>query len=199
MLFLACLYKSTGRAIVLTKASAAAALTKLFKCYIKVFKTVYFLNPEMDLVFSTTEHEVIMKCSRWAIMFTLCPLNMCPASCVVNIYVVHPLEATVLLQSSWNFTRIFDMMISRSDSNMGHVRSKTRSVGQISLKPCSPSRGHSYASILMKLYQNVCLDDSTSNDSSNMDHVGSKTRSLGQISLKPCSPSRGHSFALFTL
>ena len=84
---------------------------------------------------------------------------MCHPSCVVNIYVVHPLEATVLLQSSLNFTRMFDMKVSRSSLNMGHVRSKNRSLGQISLKPCSPSRGHSFALILMKLYQNVCLDD----------------------------------------
>ena len=42
---------------------------------------------------------------------------------------------------------------------MGHVRSKNRSLGQISLKPYSHSRGHSFASIFMKLHQNVCLDD----------------------------------------
>ena len=36
---------------------------------------------------------------------------------------------------------------------------KTRSLGQIVLKTCSLSRGHSFASIFMKLYQNVCLDD----------------------------------------
>ena len=42
---------------------------------------------------------------------------------------------------------------------MGHVGSKIRSLGQISLKPCSPSRGNSFASIFMKIYQNVCLDD----------------------------------------
>ena len=46
---------------------------------------------------------------------------------------------------------------------MGHIKSKTRSLGQISLKPCSASRGHSmvyYVALsIMKLYQNVCLDD----------------------------------------
>ena len=36
---------------------------------------------------------------------------------------------------------------------------KTGSLGQIELKSCSPSRGHSFASIFMKLYQNVCLDN----------------------------------------
>ena len=53
-MFLAHLYKSTGRAIALPTVSAlaaAAALTKMFKFYFKVFKTSYFLNPPMDLVY----------------------------------------------------------------------------------------------------------------------------------------------------
>ena len=54
---------------------------------------------------------------------------------------------------------MFDMRISQSSLNMGHVRLKTRSLGQISLKYCSPSRGYSFVSIFMKLHQNVCLDD----------------------------------------
>ena len=54
---------------------------------------------------------------------------------------------------------MFDMIMSRSGLNIGHVRSKTRSLGQISLKPYSPSRGHSFASVFMELYKNVCLDD----------------------------------------
>ena len=54
---------------------------------------------------------------------------------------------------------MFAMMISQSNLKKGDVGSKTRSLGQISLRPCSPSRGHSFASIFMKLYQNVCLDN----------------------------------------
>ena len=73
---------------------------------------------------------------------------------------------------------------------MGHVGSKTRSPGQIALKPCSSCRGHRFASVFMKLYQNVCPDDISVKF-----EYGSKARSLGQISLKSCSPSRGHSFA----
>ena len=42
---------------------------------------------------------------------------------------------------------------------MGHVRSKTRSLGQISGKPCVDSRGHTFSPIIMKLGQNVCLDE----------------------------------------
>ena len=42
---------------------------------------------------------------------------------------------------------------------MGHVGSKTRSPGQILEKPCGHSTGHSFDPILMKLDQNVCLDN----------------------------------------
>ena len=42
---------------------------------------------------------------------------------------------------------------------MGHVGSKTRLLGQIALKPCSPSRGHNFASGLMKFYQSDILDE----------------------------------------
>ena len=43
--------------------------------------------------------------------------------------------------------------------NMGQVRSKTRSVGQILEKLCVHSRGHIISQIIMKLDQNVCLDE----------------------------------------
>ena len=42
---------------------------------------------------------------------------------------------------------------------MGHVGSKTRSLGQIIQKPCVCSRGHIFSPIIMKLGQNVCLDE----------------------------------------
>ena len=42
---------------------------------------------------------------------------------------------------------------------MGHVGSKTRSLGQISEKPSVRSRGHIFSWILMKVGQDVCLDD----------------------------------------
>ena len=52
---LARLYESTGRAIAVTTASASAstlasALLKMLKFLVKVFKSLYFLNPWMDLV-----------------------------------------------------------------------------------------------------------------------------------------------------
>ena len=42
---------------------------------------------------------------------------------------------------------------------MGHVGSKTRSVGQISEKPYVHSRGHIFSPNIIKLGQNVCLDE----------------------------------------
>ena len=37
---------------------------------------------------------------------------------------------------------------------MGHVRSKTRLVGQIIEKPCEHCRGHSFGPVIIKLAQN---------------------------------------------
>ena len=42
---------------------------------------------------------------------------------------------------------------------LGQVRSKTRSVGQILEKPCVGCRGHIFSQIIVKLGQNVCLDE----------------------------------------
>ena len=43
------------------------------------------------------------------------------------------------------------------ESKIGHVRLKTRSLGQILEKPCVCSRGHIFSPIFMKLGHNVCL------------------------------------------
>ena len=42
---------------------------------------------------------------------------------------------------------------------MGHVGSKTRSLGQILKTPCVCSRDQNFSLILMKLGQSVCLDE----------------------------------------
>ena len=42
---------------------------------------------------------------------------------------------------------------------MGHVGSKTRSLGQMLEKPYVCSRGHISILIIMKLDQHVCLDE----------------------------------------
>ena len=41
----------------------------------------------------------------------------------------------------------------------GCVGLKTRSLGQIIEKPCVCCRGHNFSPIIMKLGQNVCLDE----------------------------------------
>ena len=45
--------------------------------------------------------------------------------------------------------------MSRSNSKLGHVGSKTRSLGQILEKPCVHSRGHSFDPKFKKLCQIV--------------------------------------------
>ena len=47
------------------------------------------------------------------------------------------------------------IIMSRSSSKVGHVASKTRSLGQILEKPCVHSRGHSFDSKFMKLNKNA--------------------------------------------
>ena len=72
----------------------------------------------------------------------------------------------------------------RSSSKLGHVGSKTRSLGQILGKPCVHSRGHSFDPKIIKLCQN----------SLKLGQVGSKTKSLGRILEKHCAHSRGLCF-----
>ena len=65
---------------------------------------------------------------------------------------------------------------------MGHVGSKTGSLGQISEKPCVSSRGHIFSLIHMKLGQNVCLNGIS--DEFKTGSLRSKTRSLDQTRKK---------------
>ena len=55
--------------------------------------------------------------------------------------------------------RMFVVMLSGSQFNLGHVGSKTRSVVQIEEKSYFHSRGHTFDPVSMKFGQNVCLDD----------------------------------------
>jgi len=54
---------------------------------------------------------------------------------------------------------MFILMMSRSSSILGHVGSKTRSVGQIIEKPCMHATGHIFQWIFLIIGQNVYLDD----------------------------------------
>ena len=76
---------------------------------------------------------------------------------------------------------------------MGHVRSKTRSLGEISEKPYVHSRGHIFSPIVMKLGQNVCFGEISDRFENGSCWV--KTRSLVQILEKPCVCSRSHIFS----
>ena len=51
------------------------------------------------------------------------------------------------------------LMKSHTNLKMGHVGSKTRSLGHILEKPCLHSRGHMFSLIIMKLCQNICLGE----------------------------------------
>ena len=77
---------------------------------------------------------------------------------------------------------------------MGYVGSKTRSLGQMLEKPCVCFRGHIFGPIIMKLGENVCLDEIS--DGFENGSCAAKTRSLGQILEKPRVLSRSHIFSL---
>ena len=111
---------------------------------------------------------------------------------------MYTLEGTVLIQSSRNFIRMLMIIIFRSSLKLGHVGSKTRSLGQILEKPCVHSKRHSFHPKFMKLCQNVnhhnrLLIIIISRSSLKLGQVGSKIRLLDEIVEKPCVHSRGHS------
>ena len=58
---------------------------------------------------------------------------------------------------------------------------KMGQVGSTLEKPCEQSRGHIFSPIIMKLGQNVCLDEIL--DGFKMGHVWSKTRSYSRKTL----------------
>ena len=77
---------------------------------------------------------------------------------------------------------------------MGHVGTKTRSLGQILEKPFVRSRGHIFNQIIINLVRIFVLMKSGMN--LKMGHVRSKTRSLGHILEKQYICSMGHIFSL---
>ena len=85
-------------------------------------------------------------------------------------------------------------MKSRTRLEMGHVSSKTRSLGQISEKPYVHSRSHFFSPIIVKLGQNVCLDEISYRFENGSSWV--KTRSVGQFLENTFVHSRGHIFCL---
>ena len=97
------------------------------------------------------------KCSWWAIVVSGCPSSVVVRR--VSTFDVYTLKTTFVIWFLWNFVRMFVLTISRPSSNMDHVRSKTRSLGQILGNSCLHSRGHISNPILMKHCQTVCFDN----------------------------------------
>ena len=91
---------------------------------------------------------------------------------------MYTLEGTVVIQSSGKFVRMLILIISRSNSKLCHVRSKTRSLDQILEKLCVHSGVHSFVSNVMTFVRMLIIIISRS--SLKLGHVGSKTRLLGQ-------------------
>ena len=85
---------------------------------------------------------------------------------------------------------MFVLTISWKSLNMGHIRLKTRSPGQILGNSCLQARGNICNPIWLKPCQNVCFDNIQAKFE--YGHVKSKSRSLGQILENSCLHSRGH-------
>ena len=88
---------------------------------------------------------------------------------------------------------MFGLMKSGRGLKIGHVGSKTRSLGQILEKPCVQARGHIFRSIIIKPSQNVYLEKFGM--SWKMRHGRPKSWSLGQILEKLGVSCRGHMFS----
>ena len=74
---------------------------------------------------------------------------------------VNTIETTFFTKSSSNLVRMFVYMKAWFLSKVGHLGSKTRSLGQILEKPCEHDRDHIFDPIFIKLGQNVCLHESS--------------------------------------
>ena len=70
-------------------------------------------------------------------------------------------------------------MKNRTDLNVGHVGSETRSLGQVLEKSCILSSRHSFDPICMKLCQK--FDTIKFRKNLKLGHVGSKSKSPDQI------------------
>ena len=78
----------------------------------------------------------------------------------------------------------------RSELKIGPFLSKTKSLGQILVKPCVHSVGHSFDPIFIKLCQNVHVYKNLGQNLK-MGHARLKNRAFGQFLAKNC---RVHSF-----
>ena len=75
---------------------------------------------------------------------------------------------------------------------MGHVGLKTRSLRHVLEKPCVLSKGHIFSPILMKLGQNVCIDNISDEFETGLYRV--KNQITWPNLRKPCVRPRDHNF-----
>ena len=109
---------------------------------------------EIHIFFSLLAHLSMLRVSFWDCVMSVLGVDVQdvhPSTFCLCIYTV---EGTVWINLHETFrTLIFKKF--RSSSKLGHVGSKTRSLGQILGKPCVQSSGHSSEPKFMKLFQNV--------------------------------------------
>ena len=133
-------------------------------------------------VFLVTRHY--LEYDRNPMVFFLAiVVSGCPLSCMVrrawcvvrraSTFDVYTIETTFVIRFLWNLVRMLVLTISRPSSNMGHVRSKTRSSDQILGNSCFHSRGHicdpRFWWTLVRMFVLTIFRPSL-----NMGHVGSK-------------------------
>ena len=130
------------------------------------------------------------KCSEWAIMIVPC------LSSVINflacVHSIGHIFSLIII----NLVRMFVLLKSRISLKMGHVRSKTRSLGQILEKPCVRFRAHIFSLIIT---WSECLSWWNLGWVWKWGMSGQKSRSAGQILEKPCVRSRGQLISLISM
>ena len=86
---------------------------------------------------------------------------------------------------------MFVLMKSRTSSNMDYVSSKTRSLGQMLEKLWVRSRGNIFSLIIMKLGQDVCLEEI----SGEFENGSCWVINSCNVNFLPCVRSRSHIFS----
>ena len=108
------------------------------------------------VLFSSPDHEVlrVSYCDS-----AVCIVRL--ASSVINFLACVCSRGHIFSLIGMKFGQDICHDESQMSLKMGHVESKTRSLGQILEKPCVRSRGHTFSPIIMKLGQTLCFDEIT--------------------------------------
>ena len=78
---------------------------------------------------------------------------------VLKILLLQTRKNQGLFGKGLKLLRMFALVISWMSLKIGHVESKSRSLGQILEKPCVRCRGHIFSLIVLKFSKNVCPND----------------------------------------